>query len=340
MNMKKLILFLSTGMFGVLVVFAQTPYDNFAPEQCVKSMIELPQTQFRVANTNTEGEVRYAEFDKNTLSLNLLDENDNVIKTLMFDSNEKKFLTMDPLAEKYYSISPYTFCLNNPIRFIDPFGNDVWEINSQGEIINRIKDKTQDAFYMVAKDADGNYQRTFTTDAEGNKSYNSISFKYGTVKSQKSISFSSDGKTTNFYDVYQVRGDANGSALFEFMSKNVTGSSSEVEFSHLKTGVAGDKGLNFLTTSYEASKESGAKYLINGQLNQGYFIREFNHSHPRSAYPSGLNTRGNDIDIVTTITDISKYWQYTPPSFNIYHVPSRTMIPYTPSSQPHNFGLR
>ena len=30
-----------------------------------------------------------------------------------------RFTTMDPLAEKYYSISPYAYCLNNPIRFID-----------------------------------------------------------------------------------------------------------------------------------------------------------------------------------------------------------------------------
>ncbi len=35
-----------------------------------------------------------------------------------------RFTTMDPLAEKYYSISPYAYCLNNPVRFIDPDGRD------------------------------------------------------------------------------------------------------------------------------------------------------------------------------------------------------------------------
>ena len=29
---------------------------------------------------------------------------------------------MDPLAESYYSTSPYAYCLNNPIKYIDPDG--------------------------------------------------------------------------------------------------------------------------------------------------------------------------------------------------------------------------
>lgn len=33
-----------------------------------------------------------------------------------------RFTTMDPMAEKYYSISPYTYCLNNPIILIDHNG--------------------------------------------------------------------------------------------------------------------------------------------------------------------------------------------------------------------------
>lgn len=32
--------------------------------------------------------------------------------------------TIDPLAEKYYSISPYAWCGNNPVKYVDPDGMD------------------------------------------------------------------------------------------------------------------------------------------------------------------------------------------------------------------------
>jgi RHS repeat-associated protein len=32
---------------------------------------------------------------------------------------------IDPLCEKYYNISPYAYCANNPVRFIDPDGREV-----------------------------------------------------------------------------------------------------------------------------------------------------------------------------------------------------------------------
>ena len=37
-----------------------------------------------------------------------------------------RFTTMDPLAEKYYGISPYAYCANNPVRFVDPDGRKVY----------------------------------------------------------------------------------------------------------------------------------------------------------------------------------------------------------------------
>ncbi len=45
-----------------------------------------------------------------------------------YDPALARFTSMDPLAEKYYSISPYTYCLNNPVRFIDPDGRDPGDV--------------------------------------------------------------------------------------------------------------------------------------------------------------------------------------------------------------------
>ena len=39
-----------------------------------------------------------------------------------YDAVRNQFTTPDPLAEKYYSWSPYAYCFNNPMRFIDPTG--------------------------------------------------------------------------------------------------------------------------------------------------------------------------------------------------------------------------
>ncbi len=39
--------------------------------------------------------------------------------------------SIDPLAEKYYGISPYAYCANNPIKFVDPTG--MWIVGTDGK---------------------------------------------------------------------------------------------------------------------------------------------------------------------------------------------------------------
>lgn len=44
-----------------------------------------------------------------------------------------RFLSIDPLAEKYYSWSPYVYVMNNPMKYIDPTGCSTWVMeNSDG----------------------------------------------------------------------------------------------------------------------------------------------------------------------------------------------------------------
>lgn len=45
-----------------------------------------------------------------------------------YDAALGRFITVDPMAEKYYPTSPYEYCLNNPVKFIDIDGKDPGDV--------------------------------------------------------------------------------------------------------------------------------------------------------------------------------------------------------------------
>ncbi len=47
----------------------------------------------------------------------------------LYDPTIARWLSVDPLAEKYTSVSPYGYCANNPVNFIDPDGRREWPVN-------------------------------------------------------------------------------------------------------------------------------------------------------------------------------------------------------------------
>ena len=44
----------------------------------------------------------------------------------LYDPLIGQFTSIDPLCEKYYSVSPYAYCAGNPVNRIDPDGRDAW----------------------------------------------------------------------------------------------------------------------------------------------------------------------------------------------------------------------
>ena len=65
------------------------------------------------------------------------------------------FLSIDPMADKYPSISPYAYCTWNPVRLIDPDGRDIsTHVDQDGTVVAVFNDG-DNGVYQHQRNADG-----------------------------------------------------------------------------------------------------------------------------------------------------------------------------------------
>ena len=71
-----------------------------------------------------------------------------------------RFTTMDPLCEKYYGISPYAYCANDPVNLVDPSGESTWVYQVEDgtyRVFNGDLEDNDLNVYVYTKDSSGDY---------------------------------------------------------------------------------------------------------------------------------------------------------------------------------------
>jgi RHS repeat-associated protein len=86
----------------------------------------------------------------------------------MYDNQIMRWHTQDPLAFKYFSLSPYVYVANNPISLIDPNGKEV-----EGVTKDDAKKAKEDVLKMFQGDKFANFRNLISLNKKGLK-FNSI----------------------------------------------------------------------------------------------------------------------------------------------------------------------
>ncbi len=188
-----------------------------------------------------------------------------------YSSDLSIWLSVDPMSGKYPHQSNYVYCSNNPIKVIDPNGEDEWEIDEKGNL-KWLKSKEVDILHST-------------------KTRQSMEFPVGTIKemtpAQGVGKHPEDGDFSFDYNYMDIDNDELADCFFEFVAENTV-----VEWGHIKYSENGNRIAITTNMPYAADDTNPAATAITYDfIRNGIKVRESNHSHPfvegKEPKPSG-----------------------------------------------------
>lgn len=144
-----------------------------------------------------------------------------------------RWMSPDPLSEEFPSWSPYNFCYNNPIRFVDPDGRaPIWKPRQDGILVAEKGDNLQTlAKYLNVNEADINF------------TYGNSNFKEGDLvrinsKMQNSID---NSKGNNAYQILIENKDNLNAKSDKYMcEQSVLMNAKDIEFNEKNSLAVGN----------------------------------------------------------------------------------------------------
>ena len=180
------------------------------------------------------------------------------------------WLSVDPLADKYPNLSPYTYCAGNPVMLKDPDGRDWWTFDEQGKIkkLKTISDSNCD--YLIKPGR-------VMTDRNGNPKEYGIFGQHRAAKVAKGVLKEGTGEGNYLLESHN-KNEATG--LFDLLADNTN-----VEWGYMQYHDNGTDDNFYVGTSY-SNKEEGC---VSNKIYEiaGGNVTIYHHSHPvRASNPN------------------------------------------------------
>ncbi len=184
----------------------------------------------------------------------------------IYDSRLGRWLSIDYLSKKYPMHSPYNFCADNPILFLDRDGND-WFVNNQNGNVIYIKDATEVKSETLLKygstDNPNNYERLGPNDMFGDK-----------------VSQNITNSNFVFIDSPELFMNNRG---YEKAEKALV---KEQEYS--MGGRIGEEDINIPVTTFEEKAERKITYVKPEELNKKEYLVQKESKYPLSSIKTVL----------------------------------------------------
>ena len=248
-----------------------------------------------------------------------------------YDPALGRFTAVDPLTEKYYEMSPYTYCGNNPIKYIDPTGMFYtgYTVNEKGHI-KIVSDEGGNYYDVLYNESSYSVKTVKNYDTSGDKT--GIKISKGILNERAGASRNMSAKTMKgpYLDVeghktgrsyanhsYEIRSDKESLALMNFLDKNTS-----VEWANTLMKDTQDNSVNLLSTSHHETTVEGGSHQIIKYINKGFQVIRADHIHPTPGAidPSGekgdmghaANILKHSPNAIFRILNQGRYYTYKP----------------------------
>ena len=203
----------------------------------------------------------------------------------LYDPSLGRWISQDPMAERSFDISPYSFCLGNPLSLIDPNGLSTYTVNGEEFTI----DDGDESFRMEVTQKDFNkLQKLFEKDI----------LKYARFREKLSM--------TNEYTFTSVEPSKDGGDILDGAVITVQQKPGTSYMQNQEQGISSNLILSFLSSLSGESVAGRINVGDNGVLyfrhNNGFIFNGNQYVSVQNLYKAlkGLSSAANIANIMST----------------------------------------